>query len=105
MVPGWHTVGLATVATLPLLLFAVYLIVPWFIQWGTQDDERRITLPGDEVVAHPHTVYTLAVTIGAAPSAIWPWLVHCLLGTHAEVPGRRDDSAAVSSTRRPTVAL
>jgi hypothetical protein len=58
-----------------LLLFAVYLIVPWFIQWGTQDEERRITLPGDEIVAHPHTFYTLAVTIGAAPSTIWPWLV------------------------------
>ncbi|HSJ64541.1 MAG TPA: hypothetical protein VK922_11670 [Gemmatimonadaceae bacterium] len=37
--------------------------------------ERREPLPGDDIVPLPRSSYTLAVTIGAARSEIWPWLV------------------------------
>lgn len=53
---------------------AAHLLLPFYVRWGTRDDERRVPLPGDEIVAHPHTGYTLAVTIEATPSEIWPWL-------------------------------
>ena len=38
-------------------------------------EERRSPLPGDDVVPHSRGGYTLAITIDAARSEIWPWLV------------------------------
>jgi len=38
-------------------------------------EERRSPLPGDDVVPHSRAGYTLAVTIEAARSEIWPWLL------------------------------
>jgi hypothetical protein len=52
-----------------------HVIREWYTRWGTDDEERRVRLPGDEIVARPQTDYTLAMTIQAPPSAIWPWLV------------------------------
>jgi hypothetical protein len=37
--------------------------------------ERAVTLPGDEIVPRPTTGYTLAASIAAPPSVVWPWLV------------------------------
>lgn len=45
------------------------------IRWGTSEDERRADMPGDGLVPEPHTRYTMAITIAAKPSEIWPWLV------------------------------
>ena len=42
---------------------------------GEREDERGAPLPGDDIVPHPKTGYTMAITIRAAPSDIWPWLV------------------------------
>jgi uncharacterized protein DUF6064 len=52
-----------------------HVIREWYTRWETEDEERRVQLPGDEIVARPQTDYTLATTIEATPSAIWPWLV------------------------------
>jgi hypothetical protein len=52
-----------------------HVILGWYTRWGTQYDERGAPLPGDEIVTDPETGYTLATTIPAAPTAIWPWLV------------------------------
>jgi PPOX class probable F420-dependent enzyme len=38
-------------------------------------DEARRSLPGDELVADAKIGWTHAITIGARPAAIWPWLV------------------------------
>ena len=38
-------------------------------------DEAERSLPGDELVADAKIGWTLAITIGARPAAIWPWLV------------------------------
>lgn len=43
--------------------------------YSATDAERRERLPGDEIVAQPHAGYTLAITINADASDIWPWLV------------------------------
>jgi hypothetical protein len=42
--------------------------------WGATESEIRSNLPGDERVANPSYVSTRAVTIGATPGDIWPWL-------------------------------
>lgn len=42
---------------------------------GATCEERRATLPGDELVPGARSRSTMAVTIDAPPSAVWPWLV------------------------------
>jgi hypothetical protein len=42
---------------------------------GATRDERRVTLPGDEIVAGAKSASTMAVTIDMPPSEVWPWLV------------------------------
>jgi hypothetical protein len=71
----WLAVAAGSAATLLILSGAAYLTAPWYARWGTRDDECRALLPGDEIVPNPQTSYTLATTIEAAPSVIWPWLV------------------------------
>jgi hypothetical protein len=50
------------------------LLAPRYRSWNTEDDEARRALPGDERVPTPALTQTLAVTINAAPAAVWPWL-------------------------------
>ncbi|MEU4236775.1 SRPBCC family protein [Actinoplanes sp. NPDC026619] len=42
---------------------------------GATADENSRALPGDELIAAPAMVSTRAVTITAALSSVWPWLV------------------------------
>ncbi|HLA24399.1 MAG TPA: SRPBCC family protein [bacterium] len=50
-------------------------IRPWKHRWDASPDERRAILPGDDLVPTPTSVETRAITVGAPPSAVWPWLV------------------------------
>lgn len=43
--------------------------------WGAGPNDLRRPLPGDDVVPEPDIVHTRAITIGAPPSVVWPWLV------------------------------
>jgi hypothetical protein len=56
-----------------LLLYP--LLRGWRRGWGATDEERGLRLPGDELVPAPRWTYDHAVSIDAAPSAVWPWLV------------------------------
>lgn len=47
---------------------------PWMMRWGSTHEERSRALPGDEIVRAANRV-TRAITIDAAPGAVWPWLV------------------------------
>ncbi len=42
--------------------------------WGATLEDVRATLPGDGIVPEPQRSSTRAVTINAAPDAVWPWL-------------------------------
>jgi hypothetical protein len=42
---------------------------------GATCAERRAVLPGDEIFPGAKSPSTMAVTIDAPPSAVWPWLV------------------------------
>ena len=59
---------LSSLAVLPVLR-------TWAMQWGSTEAELDATLPGDELTPAADHVVTRAVTIDAAPEAVWPWLV------------------------------
>jgi proline iminopeptidase len=42
---------------------------------GATCAERRATLPGDELMPDAKSRSTMAITIDAPPSAVWPWLM------------------------------
>lgn len=44
-------------------------------RWGTAGPEAGMPLPGDHLIPEPDSVQTMAVTISAPPSQVWPWLV------------------------------
>jgi len=56
---------------------AAYLLLfrRWCLTWGARGDEAAAGLPGDELLPDAALVTTRAVTVNAAPEAIWPWLV------------------------------
>ena len=68
-------------AGLGLLVFAAVAAAyvkawrPWQLRWGATDEEVARSLPGDEMV--PATTFnaTRAMSIGAPPERVWPWLV------------------------------
>lgn len=53
---------------------------PWQLRWGATPEELARIMPGDEVVLSPTFNATRAVTIDAAPEAIWPWIVQIGFG-------------------------
>jgi hypothetical protein len=64
-------------AHLGMSVAALYdtLARPRMLDWGATSDERRRSLPGDDIPAPVMTHHTRAVTIDAPPEAVWPWLV------------------------------
>jgi hypothetical protein len=44
-------------------------------RWGTTELERTLELPGDELVPESQWTFNHAISIEAAPAAVWPWLV------------------------------
>lgn len=51
------------------------LVRPWQLRWGATPAEAHRDLPGDDLVPHPMFEATRAVTIGAPPGQVWPWIV------------------------------
>ena len=51
------------------------LVRAWHLRWGARPDEVHGPMPGDEVVPRAQFVATRAVTIGAPPERVWPWIV------------------------------
>jgi len=72
--PVWVVLGAAGAAA---AASAVYWTVGRgpCLTWGATDEEVDRTMPGDDLLPDPEVLATRAVTIGAPPSAIWPWLV------------------------------
>ena len=66
-------------ADLPRFLTAP-LYRSWHLRWGATDAEVAARMPGDDLVPHAPFRPTRAVTIGAPPAAVWPWLVQVGVG-------------------------
>jgi proline iminopeptidase len=62
-------------------LLGAYLawVRPRLLRWGSTDEEFRGSFPGDIIPAGTRSG-TMATTINASPSALWPWLVQ--MGTN-----------------------
>jgi hypothetical protein len=56
------------------VVWGVFLFVlhPWFMNWGATPEEQAMNLPGDTAPAA--TYFTRAISIEAPPSAVWAWL-------------------------------
>jgi hypothetical protein len=67
----------AVLAPLALALAVLYWVPirRWFGCWGATAADLTRTMAGDAAVVNPTYSATLAVTIGAGPEHIWPWLV------------------------------
>lgn len=48
---------------------------PRIQNWGSHAGEVRRALPGDDLVETPEVRTTRAITLGAPPDAVWPWIV------------------------------
>jgi hypothetical protein len=80
--PLRHAEGGAVVMRAALLLFGAGLgvaVSPWacrrYVTWGATSEEATGALPGDDLLPDAGLVSTRAVTIGAGPPDVWPWLV------------------------------
>jgi hypothetical protein len=66
------------VAAVGALFVLVYR--PWHLRWGATAHELTRAMPGDgELFASSFTA-TRAITVGASPGDIWPWLVQIGFG-------------------------
>jgi hypothetical protein len=71
----WHLAGDAIGVAFLVWVSAASLLWPWHRSWGTDPSEWTLALPGDRSPRAPALEIMHAVTIDAAPDAVWPWLV------------------------------
>jgi glyoxylase-like metal-dependent hydrolase (beta-lactamase superfamily II) len=50
------------------------------LDWGATADEARRPLPGDDLLPAADLVATRAMSIGATPAQVWPWLIQLGVG-------------------------
>jgi hypothetical protein len=50
------------------------VVRPWHMRWGTNEQDMRRVLAGDELVAGATEVETRAIVIDAGIDRVWPWL-------------------------------
>jgi len=55
-------------------LVYAFALRPWFLRWGAAPGDLTKSLPGDDVVEHPMSSGTRAITIDAPPERVWPWI-------------------------------
>jgi proline iminopeptidase len=65
---------LALSAILGLSGYAL-MVRPRLLRWGATDDELKPGYPGEELIPGGARSATMAITIDAPPSRVWPWLV------------------------------
>lgn len=53
----------------------VLALRPRLLRWGATEEEVHQTYPGADIVPGGKRTGTMAVTIDAPPSRVWPWLV------------------------------
>jgi hypothetical protein len=47
----------------------------WHMRWGATEDVVRAPMRGDEIVSNASFNATRAITVGAPPENVWPWIV------------------------------
>jgi hypothetical protein len=67
--------GLGLVAIAGGAVAYVKIWRPWELRWGATDEEVARSLPEDDMVRAPTFNATRAISIGAPPERVWPWLI------------------------------
>ena len=62
------------IAALGLLGVYAFAVRPRLLRWGATDEEVKRPYPGAAIIPGGKRGTTMAITIGAPPSAVWPWL-------------------------------
>lgn len=65
----------ALVAAFGLLGAYAFGVRRRLVRWGATDDEVKKPYPGVDIIPDGKRGTTMAITIDAPPSAVWPWLV------------------------------
>ena len=60
-------------ALVPVFVYA-FAVRPRLVRWGATDEEVARPYPGADIIPGGTRGGTMAVTIDAPPSAVWPWL-------------------------------
>ncbi|MQS16055.1 hypothetical protein F7Q99_28385 [Streptomyces kaniharaensis] len=69
-------VGPAAVASAAVALVLHGLLLrPRMLTWGATSEEAARSYPGDELIPSADSGSTMATTLPAPPSKVWPWLV------------------------------
>lgn len=68
---GWSLLALVALAATGVLTLGRR----WWRTWGASRGEVTGPMPGDDLVPGATVEGTMAVTIGAPPERVWPWLV------------------------------
>jgi hypothetical protein len=58
-----------------LLAFYAAVVRPRIRRWGATREEASASYPGEELIPAARRGATMATTIDAPPSAVWPWLM------------------------------
>ena len=75
IIPAVRTHRLALAATLGLVAAYTLAVRPRLVRWGATDEEVGRAFPGADLIPGATRSATMAVTINAPPSQVWPWLV------------------------------
>jgi hypothetical protein len=65
--------SIALVALVLVLVYA-FAVRPRLLRWGATDQELTVPYPGADIIPGGQRSGTMAITIEAPPSAVWPWL-------------------------------
>ncbi|MFD0274601.1 hypothetical protein ACFVHB_11940 [Kitasatospora sp. NPDC127111] len=69
-------VGPAAAASVAVVLLVHALVLrPRMLTWGATSEEVARPYPGDDLIAGAQSGSTMATTLPAPPSKVWPWLV------------------------------
>jgi hypothetical protein len=63
-----------TLLVIVIIVATFVLLRHWTPTWGATEAEVERTLPGDELIERAPGDSTHAVTIGAPPEEVWPWI-------------------------------
>jgi hypothetical protein len=74
-------------------------IRPRVLRWGATDEEIGAVFPGADLVPGAKRTATMAITIDAPPSRVWPWLAQMGCDRAGWYSWDRLDNAGVASAR------
>ena len=77
-----------------------FAVRPRMLRWGASDEEVRQPYPGADLIPGGQRGATMAVTIDAPPSRVWPWLVQMGCDRAGWYSWDRLDDSGVPSAER-----